>query len=186
MLNTVFRIIIIGIICCMVVAGISLYAANRDYEECGTFDNDPNRDGKWCRGADSDGPLDADALCKVYIDHSTGEDVFESNSNFFSYANDPLFSGDYWLNASIWYRNIGSKEHGGVFNGPWYDYESNSYSTPKEGNEPKEINYTSAYSWAKGTQPPQSGGNGDSSPSGGQQGNNRNPVTYEVYAQVPF
>lgn len=180
------RIVVGILIVCLVggIIGIAL-ATNGQYRNSGTFEDFPNMDGNWERGADALGPLQVDASRKVYIDIDDAEDVFISNSNFMSYAENPMFSGNYWLSATINKPDPDTNEHGGDFNGPWWDYEANGHRTPQTDDEPQDLNLTSAYGWANGAGPEE-----PEDPMGSGSDPQQDPLPedeeYSVYAHVPF
>lgn len=178
------RIVVSVLIVCL-VGGIALATSNRLYKNSGTFEDFPNMDGNWDRAADALGPLQVEASRKVYIDIDKAEDVFISNSNFMSYAENPMFSGYYWLSATINKGCAHTNEHGGEFNGPWWDYEANGHRTPQADDEPQDINLTSAYGWANGSGPEEPE---DLMGSGSEPQPCVPPEfeEYKVYAHVPF
>ena len=78
----------------------------------------------WTRGYDVDGPLEADAYRAVYTDNNNNQDVVRSNSYVYSYSIAPLFTGTYWVSASVWIEEFGTNAHSGTFQGSAYDSES--------------------------------------------------------------
>ena len=181
------RIVVSVLIVCLigVIIGVAIVTANNGYKNGGTFEDFPNMDGNWERAADADGPLHVDASRKVYINIDKAEDVFTCNSNFISYAENPMFSGTYWLSTTIHIPGVGTNEHGGEFNGPWWDYEANGHRRPQVDDEPQDINLTSAFSWANGSGPEEPedlmGSGSDPQPCVPQEAEE-----YNVYAHVPF
>lgn len=180
------RIVVSVLIVCLVggIIGIAL-ASNRLYRNSGTFEDYPNMDGNWECAADALGPLQVESSRKVYIDIDKAEDVFICNSNFISYAGNPMFAGTYWLSTTINIPGVGTNEHGGEFNGPWWDYEAIGHRRPQIDDEPQDINLTSAYSWANGAGPEEPEdliGSG----SGPHPCLPQEFEEYSVYAHVPF
>lgn len=149
------RIVVCILIVCLIggIIGVAIVTATNQYQNNGTFEDFTNMDGNWERAADADGPLHVDSSRKVYIDIDNAEDVFMCNSNFMSYAVNPMFAGNYWLSTTINIPCVGTNEHGDEFNGAWWDYEANGHRTVQVDDEPQDINLTSAYSWANGAAP---------------------------------
>ena len=180
------RIVVSMLIVCLigVIIGVAIVTANNLYKNSGTFEDFPNMDGNWERAADADGPLEVEASRKVYIDIDDAKDVFSCNSNFMSYAENPMFAGNYRLSTTINIPGIDANEHGGEFNGAWWDYEANGHKTPQADDEPQDINLASSYSWANGAGP------GAEDPADSGSGNQPIPPPdveeYSVYAHVPF
>ena len=167
------------------IIGIALAASNRLYKNGGTFEDFSNMDGNWESAADADGPLQVEASRKVYIDIDDEEDVFSCNSSFMSYAENPMFAGTYWLSTTIKIPGVGIKEHGGKFNGAWWDYEVRGHRTLQADDEPQDFNLTSAYGLANGGGPEEPE---DLVGSGSDPQQNPPPefVVYKVFAHVPF
>ena len=139
----VYSLLILGLISGMIITGI-VQATDSEFRESGTFDDFPNMDGNWERASDSSGDLEGDVSRKVYIDIDAGEDVFSCGANFYSYANNPNYSGNYQLWALIEAPGGTDNKHGSDFNGPWWDYESNELRLAGAGNNPQDINLTIA------------------------------------------
>ena len=181
------RIVVSVLIVCLIggILGVALATSNRLYRNSGTFEDFPNMDGNWERAADADGPLHVESSRKVYIDIDEAEDVFICNSNFMSYAENPMFAGNYWLSTTIKMPCVGTNEHGDEFNGAWWDYEANEHRRPQADDEPQDINLTSAYGLANGAGPED-----PEDPMGS--GSDPQPCVppedeqYRVYAHVPF
>ncbi|MCG9129438.1 hypothetical protein JT359_17760 [Candidatus Poribacteria bacterium] len=144
----VYSLLIIGLISGMLI--IELVKATTVYHESGTFEDFPNMDGNWERCSDWDGPLEVDTSRKVYIDIDACEDVFSCSANFYSYANNPNYNGEYSLSASINLVELDSISIEKKFNGPWWEYSTNVLRQPQIGNLPQNISVTTAYSGANG------------------------------------
>lgn len=149
------RIVVSILIVCLigVVIGIALAVSNGLYTNSGTFEDFTNMDGNWESAADALGPLQVEASRKVYINIDDEEDVFSCNSSFMSYAENPMFAGNYLLSTTINIPGVDPTEHGGEFNGAWWDYEANGHRRPQVDDEPQDINLTSAYGLANGAGP---------------------------------
>ena len=145
----VYSLLILGLISGVIITGI-VQATNPDFHDYGTFDDFPNMDGNWERCSDGDGPLEVDTSRKVYIDIDAGEDVFSCSANFFSYANNPNYSGSYELSTSIDVFGVVPIFIKNDFNGPWWEYSTNVFRQPQIGNLPQNISVTTAYSGANG------------------------------------
>lgn len=181
MVRIFVSILVISLISSMIFEGTAKKSSNRAYEESGTFEDYPNMIGNWERAADAEGPLEVDVLRKVYIDLDQEEDVYNCSCNFNSYAEDPMFAGNYWVSATI--HGVGTNHHGNGFNGPWWDYEANGHREPQADDTPQDINLTSSFSWAFGTQPQPPEPDDNES---GDQPEPPTPQSYSVYAHVPF
>ena len=180
------RIVVSILVVCLIgiVIGIALAASNRLYKNSGTFEDFPNMDGNWESAADALGLLQVEASRKVYINIDDEEDIFSCNSSFMSYAENPMFAGTYWLSTTINILGVGTNEHGGEFNGAWWDYEANGHRTPQVDEEPQDINLTSAYGLANGAGPePEDPMGSGSDP---EQDPPPEDEQYKVYAHVPF
>ncbi len=149
----VYSLLIVVIISGVIITGI-VQATDPDFYDYGTFDDFPNMDGNWERCADGDGPLEVDTSRKVYIDIDAGEDVYSCSADFYSYANNPNYKGQYCLSTSI---NVdGAKPDFSPYlsyNGPWWVYKTNEFRKPQTGDIPQDIGLTSASSWANGSFP---------------------------------
>lgn len=149
----VYSLLIVVIISGVIITGI-VQATDPDFYDYGTFDDFPNMDGNWERCADGAGPLEVDTSRKVYIDIDAGEDVFSCSANFFSYANNPNYRGEYGVSTTI--SVDGEKQDSSTdisYNGPWWVYKTTEFRKPQTGDIPQDIGLTKATSWANGSLP---------------------------------
>lgn len=142
-------LLILGIISSMIITGI-VQATNPYFHDYGTFEDFPNMVGNWERCAHDDGPIGVDTSRRVYIDLDTGEDVFSCSANFYSYANDPNYTGDYEVSTSINVLGESSISFKKDFNGPWWEYNTNDYRQTQTDNIPQSLSVATAYSTASG------------------------------------
>ena len=72
---------------------------------------------------DGEGPLEAGAYSAAYTDNNNNKEIVRSNSYVMSFADNPLFTGIYWVSASVWLEGFGTNAHSGSFQGGVWDYK---------------------------------------------------------------
>ena len=192
MKRIIYRLLVIALLCGVAVIGFTGETSNRDLEDAGQFDPATGWVGNQERGYDVNGPLEADAYRAAYTDNNNNVDIVRSNSAVYSYSVDLMFTGTYWVSASVWIQGFGPSAHPGTFQGSTYDSESQSASFAKgAGPIPgfPDITFASSWAWITGFRPPVPpvpGGGGDSGSGDDGDGNGGGPVQHSAYAHVPF
>ena len=100
-----------------------------------------------------------------------------------------MFTGTYWVSASVWIEGFGTNAHPGTFQGSAYDGVSQPAISPiGAGPIPgfPHITFASAWAWIGGFRPPFPPGQEDDSDSGGNGGGGVVPIQHSAYAHVPL
>ena len=184
---TIFIISVITILC-SIAAGNG--DTNRIMEKAGKFNG--NWVGDWEHAVDGEGALEAGAYRAAYTDNNNNKEVVKSNSYVMSFSDNPLFTGTYWVSASVWLQGYGTNAHPGTFQGGVWDYEDNKAElNPGAVPGMPDLALVSSWGWITGFLPPQppavGPGEEDDSGSGGGGGDDPNPpVQNSAYAHTPW